>query len=142
MKKILLLCSLLMISPTLMAEDSTTETCANGAGTIITGAVTGTKYCMSNTDMNWWNAVSWCDGLNKKLFDITDCKCSDTLVDCKQGEAIICPELTKPEASNSIWAINTHSKEHGSSVILSSGQIGLTWYSNQRTQANKYPLCK
>lgn len=138
MRKFLLLtCGILMSSSIAMAED-----CANGAGTIVTGETTGYQYCRGNNTMNWWNAVAWCDGLNKKLFDITDCNCSDSLPDCKQGESILCPELTKPGESNSIWAINTHSQSHGASVILSSGQVGLTWYSNQRTQANKYPLCK
>lgn len=76
MKKILLLCSLLMISPTLMAEDTTVETCANGAGTIVTGVITGTKYCRSNSDMSWWNANAWCDAQGKRLIDLNiDCGC-------------------------------------------------------------------
>ena len=73
MKKILLLCSLLMISPTLMAEDTTVEICANGAGTIITGVITGTKYCWSNSEMNWWNANAWCDAQGRRLFSMDDC---------------------------------------------------------------------
>ena len=106
MKKILLLCSLLMISPTLMAEDTTTETCANGAGTIIAGAVTGTKYCMSNTNMNWWNAVSWCDALGKELLDLnTDCGCPNT-----QSCSLACPEVNWQKEMGLIWLKNVKSE--------------------------------
>ena len=68
-----LMCGVLMMSSVVFAED-TVETCANGAGTIVTGAVTGYKYCRSNSnDMNWWNAVSWCDSIHMEPFDLNDC---------------------------------------------------------------------
>lgn len=65
---------LLTISTLALADDSITiETCANGAGTVIIGARTGRKYCMSNAKVNWWNAHSWCDGMGRRLFSLDDC---------------------------------------------------------------------
>ena len=99
MKQLILLTAILLISTVSFAEDTTTETCANGAGTVIEGAVADAngnkhKYCISNKTMNWWNAVSWCDALGKKLFSLEDCGCSGT-TNCTDR----CPELyTKIEA--------------------------------------------
>ena len=47
------------------AQETSTETCANGAGEVITGYITGTKYCISKTRIDWWNANAWCDALGK-----------------------------------------------------------------------------
>ena len=93
MRKILMLmCGVVMMSSAVFADDTTTsETCADGAGTVVVGAVTGHKYCMSNNGMNYWNAVSWCDGLKRRLFDRSDCACSNTTSDCHNK----CPELSK-----------------------------------------------
>ena len=90
MRKILILtCGILMMSSVAMAEGETTvETCANGAGTLVTGK-SGYKYCKSNETMNWWNAVAWCDAIGKRLIDLnTDCGCSGT-VRCDG----YCPEI-------------------------------------------------
>ena len=76
-------CLSMMISTTLIAEE-TPQTCANGAGTVITGAVTEHKYCRSNQQMNWWNAVAWCDALGRQLFSMDDCGCSE-LRDCSKS---------------------------------------------------------
>ncbi len=85
------ICITLMVSTIALADDTTTtvETCANGAGTVVIGAVTGHKYCNSNTRMNWWNAWSWCDALGRRLFAATDCACSST--NCSSW--IVCPEM-------------------------------------------------
>ena len=82
MHKILMLtCGVLMISSITMADDTATETCANGAGWLVPGNVTGYKYCVSKKQMNWWNAYAWCDGMGRRLIDINkDCpnnNCSD-----------------------------------------------------------------
>ena len=91
MKQFLMtICGFLFITSVAMADDTTTEMCANGAGTVISGAVTGHKYCMSNNPMNWWNAISWCDALGKRLISVDECACS-ALVNC-DGK---CPEFRK-----------------------------------------------
>ena len=78
-KKLIFVGCILMISAMAFAEDTTTtQTCANGAGTVITGAITGHKYCKSNSTMNWWNANAWCDALGRRLFSIDDCEFSST----------------------------------------------------------------
>ena len=87
-KKLLLICMMLMISPKIFAEDVVPEICAGGAGTIFVGYVTGQKYCMSNKNMNWWNAGAWCDGLKMKWVSLDDCACSGT-TDCVNK----CPEF-------------------------------------------------
>lgn len=63
MNKVLMLCcSVLMVSHVVMADDAT---CAGGSGTIITGVISGRKYCKSNKSMNWWNSYAWCDAMGK-----------------------------------------------------------------------------
>ena len=93
-------CGILMVSSVVMAEEETTETCANGAGVVITGAVTGYKYCRSNNPMNWWNAVSWCDALKRPSFDLDDCGC-DWSTNCQRK----CPELAKVADYQYLWMI-------------------------------------
>lgn len=89
MRKILMFtCGVIMMSSIVLADD-TVETCADGAGTVVVGAVTGHKYCNSNSKMNWWNAWSWCDGLGRRIFVATDCQCSGT--NCPGSYR--CPEM-------------------------------------------------
>ncbi|MBR6675507.1 MAG: hypothetical protein IKL32_06290 [Alphaproteobacteria bacterium] len=88
MNKILIVCGLLMVSTVAFADDITVESCADGAGTVITGVVSGHKYCMSNKGMNYWNAVAWCDGQGRRLFSMDDCACSGT-TNCAEK----CPEM-------------------------------------------------
>ena len=88
MKQLILLTAILLTSTVVLAEDTTTETCANGAGTVKVGIVSGYKYCKSNNPMNWWNAYAWCDAMGKELFSLNDCRCSGT-TNCNG----YCPEL-------------------------------------------------
>ncbi len=92
---LILTCFGLMISTTVLAEDTstTTETCANGAGTVVIGAITGHKYCKSNNTMNYWNAHAWCDAQGRQLFDLSDCGCDGTRTCQAQGTSGLCPEL-------------------------------------------------
>jgi len=79
MKQLILLTAVFMISTVTLANDTTsTKTCANGAGTVITGVVTGHKYCKSNVVINWWNANAWCDAQGRRLFSMDDCTYSVT----------------------------------------------------------------
>ncbi len=97
MNKILMITScVLLFSSVALAEETTTETCANGAGFVLKGAVTGHAYCVSNNIMNWWNAVAWCDGLKRELASRADCACSDTTGNCADRR---CPEFWWPTAS-------------------------------------------
>ena len=69
---------ILMTSSVIAADETTlTKSCANGAGTIVTGAISGHEYCLSNNDrMVWWDAYAWCDALGRQLFKLEDCRCS------------------------------------------------------------------
>ena len=98
------ICITFMISTAPLANDATTtETCANGSGTIIIGVVTGTKYCKSNKEVNWWNAYTWCDGITMELVNTADCHCSNMTSDCANNN---CPEF-KENLSNWCWLNST-----------------------------------
>ena len=143
MRKILMLtCGVLMISSVVIAEEETVDTtCAGGAGTILMGK-SGYKYCMSKNQMNWWNAVAWCDGLKdksgatKRLFDLKrDCACSETTANCASKT---CSELAGV-SSSSVWTVTPASGDVAYRVDLSSGTIynhyaGRSYY--------HYSLCK
>ncbi len=147
MRKILLLtCGILMISNMTLAEN-TAETCADGAGTVVVGAVTGYKYCMSNKTMNWWNANTWCDALKLKTFELNDCGCSDVISNCAGN---ICAELAlnlSPENSTSFkfeaWTNNYYSngtqvhKIYTDTGKIRNGTDGV----NHRTHGG-YAVCK
>ena len=59
---------MLFMASMAVADDTTTETCANGAGIVITGNLSGHKYCLSNQNMSWWNAYAWCDSYSNNSF--------------------------------------------------------------------------
>ena len=119
MNKILMMtCGILIASSVALTEDTTTETCANGAGAIITGHITGDKYCKSNKTMNWWNAVSWCDAQNKTLIALSDC--ASTKVN-------VCDNFI---GYGYLWLYNYHTQ--GAYHANNTGQIikGDSWYEN------------
>lgn len=93
------------------AQETSTETCANGAGEVITGYITGTKYCISKTRIDWWNAHAWCDGLGMKLFDLnTDCQQFGT--GCSSNQKCMelydqNPELRKTYGDLRVWTANS-----------------------------------
>lgn len=139
MRKILLLiCGILMISLSAPAEDAT-ETCANGAGVIKNGVITSHKYCMSNKTMNWWNAVSWCDGLGMSLFDLKkDCACSDTMADCYDYK---CPEIYQIHSQHQIWTATTGCT-NGSYFYNFGWGYGRCNKNNRGDSGGGYALCK
>ena len=133
MNKILILtCGVLMMSSVVLGDDTTTETCANGVGTVITGAVSGHKYCTHVTSMTWWNAYAWCDGMGRRLFSLDDCEYSVTgttacadLQGLKSGEYIV-------------WTANPHGKETAYVVNLLTGGIFSTEHNNWRVRTLCY----
>lgn len=134
MNKILMIsCGVLMMSSVAMADETAAETCANGAGTVVIGSVTGHKYCKSNKAMNWWNAHAWCDGQNRRLVDKSDCACSDITADCANN---ICSELKKGGGSWS-WIANPSGASRAHLVNLTSGTIA----SNDRNTSFDPALC-
>ena len=118
MNKILMfVCSILMVSSVAGADETTTETCANGAGTIVKGVIRG-EYCLSNSNMDWFNAASWCDSMGLKLIEniYDDCGC-DKLI-CKTN---FCPNLATGYsgwAVTGVWGCTT-----GSSTIAGNGNL-------------------
>lgn len=141
MKQFLMLaCLSMMISKVTIAEE-TTETCANGAGTVITGAVTGHKYCKSNNTMNWWNAVAWCDGLEKKLFNLSDCECSNVTANCSENGKKMCAELIKV-GSQQIWTSSFARMGYVNEVTLYEGAVSPYGYPELSRANGYFALCK
>ena len=128
----ILMCGVVMISSGVFADD-TTETCADGAGTVVIGAVTGHKYCRSNNKMNWWNAYAWCDAQSgRRLFSMNDCNHSGTSSACSdlKGTGDVCVWTSTP------WSQND---QYSYYVCLFSGvSSGST---PTRSLANNYALC-
>ena len=118
MRNILILtCGILVISFGVLAEETT---CANGAGTIVEGVVTGHKYCKSNITMDWWNAMTWCDGIGRQLFGLDDCRCSATTTVCSDKK---CPELVGIGNGGYTWTRTPSSDILAYLVQLPSGGI-------------------
>ena len=142
MKQLILLTAIFLTSTVTLAEDTTTtETCANGAGIVIEGAVADAngnkhKYCKSKNTMNWWNAVSWCDAQGRRLFNLDDCGCSWEL-NCQNK----CPELLL-NVDQWIWTATPNGSSLAYIVTLSSG-----YFHGNRTRngydigINYYALC-
>ena len=116
MKRLILLTAILLTSTVVLAEDTTTETCANGAGTVITGAVTGHKYCMSNNTMNWWNAHAWCDAIGDRLFSLNDCEYSVT-------GGVSCPDIVRI-GGGCLWTVTPVDGFNASCVDAGGGIYG------------------
>ena len=120
---LILMCGIVMISSVAFADD-TTETCAGGVGIVIEGAVADAngnkhKYCLSKNSMNWWNAYAWCDAQGRRLFDRSDCACSDTTADCR-GK---CPELVGVGEYAWIWTATSASASGAYHIDISSGNF-------------------
>ena len=139
MNKILMITGcVLLFSSVALAEETTPETCANGAGTVITGAVSGHKYCRSNHFLNWWNAYAWCDSMNSRLFDLSDCACNTTTTDCKNK----CLEITNVDTTTWSWTKAPFGPDNAYVVNLKTGQVRDNYYKrNAGWDFNSYALC-
>ena len=129
-------CMTLMVSMSALADDTTTETCADGSGTVVVGKISGNKYCKSNSKMTWWNAYAWCDGQGRKLFPLDECRCSGT-INCKN----ICPELTVGYYNVFVWTGTPGDASCSYVAELNQGNYSYTGYSGVRSWANYYALC-
>ena len=74
MKKLWLLSALLMISNMSMAQVMLDQPCANGAGYIYKGRYSG-EFCISKTQMTYWNAYAWCDAMGMRLIELNEKDC-------------------------------------------------------------------
>ena len=127
MNKILLLtCCFLITTSVVLAEDTTTETCANGSGTVVIGTITGHKYCRSSQRLNFWNAYAWCDGLNRRLVDSSNCACGNITADCANNG---CPEF-KNAAQGWLWSGVPNNSISGHFIDTLGGYFGVSDYSN------------
>lgn len=98
----------------LLSTSAVAESCAGGSGTVIKG-LDGTRYCQSNTNMNWWSAFAWCDAIGGQLIDIT--------TECiKTTGTTGCPNLTVT-GSAWVWTQNVPSALYAYGVSLSSGAV-------------------
>lgn len=78
-KNLIIICFVFMVSLAVSATENINQTCANGAGRVIEGVITGHKYCKSNNYSSWYNAAAWCDALGRRLITMDDCACSVTV---------------------------------------------------------------
>ncbi len=98
----------------LLSTSALAESCAGGSGTVITG-LDGTRYCQSNTNVNWWSAFAWCDAIGGRLIDVTE--------ECiKTTGTSGCPNLTGV-GKGTVWTQNVSSANSAYYVILSSGAV-------------------
>ena len=141
MRKILILCGVLMMSSSVFAQETPAETCADGAGVVIIGDITGHKYCRSKQFLNWWNAYAWCDALGMKMIDASDCLCSGGTMDCTKKE---CPEFTSTSNLNTTFWTTLTNEQAGEMYTVQYGELWPTSYGNNvRNVGNRgYALCK
>ena len=106
-----------MVPSITLADDIPSETCANTAGTVVAGAISGHKYCISNKTMNWWNAHTWCDAQGRRMFSLEDCGCTST-TNCQNR----CPEASYLLGENAkdgyFWTSTHRTNQHPYSVYL------------------------
>lgn len=120
-KTLTITCSALLIASIANADTTTTETCANGGGIVITGAVSTHKYCLSKNTMNWWNSNAWCDAMGRRLARRSDCACGNTKADCANDK---CPDLTAVVSGTQWgWILDTPTSTHSDIIPLESGNI-------------------
>ena len=142
MNKLIPLTIYLCLTSTAILAEETIETCANGGGTVITGTISEHRYCLSNNTMNWWNAISWCDGLGQKLFSLNDCKCDDRTQNCTAK----CPELAGVRENDEYrtWTTTPFSTTLAYFVKLSSGNASANTspYGDHSNSYSHRALCK
>lgn len=132
---LMLTCGILFVTSVAMADDTPTETCANGAGTVVIGVITGHKYCMSNNSMNWWNAYAWCDAQGRRLISMDDCACSAS-VNC-DGK---CAEFTQ-KLGKYAWTATPGDTSSTAYSLYISTTISNFSSSTSRSTVQRYSIC-
>ena len=128
----ILTCYFLLVTLPSKAEITDTP-CANGSGVIVKGNVEGT-YCLGKVWLNYWNAVAWCDAIEMKLADRTDCICTPA-TDCSNNK---CPNFAGM-LSTTGWWLNTPSSEENQWHLNTNADSHLvSWPRNY----GAFPLCK
>lgn len=118
MRKILIICTVLVMASVALADDAT---CANGAGIVIEGKVSGHKYCKKSTGGgNWWNAYAWCDALGRRLIERRDCACGDITPNCLNNK---CPEFDSIANVSWSWMADTPTASTAYTVALDIGSL-------------------
>ena len=148
MKKFILIASICFMSGMVQAQITDTP-CANGAGVIVNGSVTGKTYCKSNAwGMTWWNAYAWCDALGMQMFSLADCACSDTAADCagtsmgKNANGKKCPEVAGwIEADSWVWTSTSSSSEANYLVHINSNNDITAHSRNNWGRYGVFALC-
>ncbi len=139
MKRYLYLLTTALLSSTTSVAQITDIPCANGGGVIVKGTISG-EYCMSNNDMNWWNANSWCDALNKKLINRPDdCECaSDGYAKCNSNR---CPNfiLSTTETISSLWMGDPRPS---SGMLYVHPETGAMYQNSTRTWNGRRAICR
>ncbi len=112
------------------------EECANGAGIVVTGNVTGKTYCQSKSQPgSWWNAYSWCDAMQMQLVSLSDCGCSDSVSNCANSQ---CPEF-KDVLTQPVWTMNLDGSINVRTINVN-GSIGIVY--RKDFGPNLWALCK
>ncbi|MBR5129620.1 MAG: hypothetical protein IKV03_00125 [Alphaproteobacteria bacterium] len=135
-KVVALTCGILMFSSIAFADDVNVETCADGVGTVIVGAVTGHKYCKGKR-MDWWNANAWCDAQGRRLFSLSDCGCSDLTANCAGN---ICADLLGV-SEKWAWTSSHSDSSNAYQVDLSSGKMRVMGHNYMSTYDYSFVLC-
>ena len=121
MKKIILtfMCCL-MLSQVVWGAGITDEKCANGGGRVVLG-VNGKKYCLSNIELNWWNAMIWCRANGMELINLSeDCDCPTDICTTK------CPNISGTTGWGGNWTQVSRSADIAYVVPgHSSGNVGV-----------------
>ncbi len=118
---------LLTVSTGVMAD-----TCAGGAGDLLTGNTKGT-YCLSHTTMNWWSAHAWCQSIGAELVDLTE----DCVPD--NNSTVACPNLYNNGVQKESWTSNVPSSTQAYYISHSTG--GVSKVSSHR-DGGRYALCR
>ena len=130
---LIMMCGMLFMASMAVADDTTTETCANGAGIVITGNLSGHKYCLSNQNMSWWNAYAWCDSIGRSLFDASMCCINRT--NCPHDQ---CPEFLDTKINKWGWSATPIRSDSAYQVLISTSRLSTDF---KRSHTGPFALC-
>jgi len=104
--------------------------CANGSGTLFHGSTSGT-YCISNIQLNWWSAHSWCRAAGGSL--------ATTSQACA-GRFDQCPNLAGATADYSLaWTADPEGNKDATYIDLATGRFRTKGGEERKSQ--KQAIC-